>query len=189
MTTSASPSPHAAFETVLRFWFEEIQPAQWWKVDTAFDASLAARFGELHAAAHQGELFAWRRDPRGRLAEVIVLDQFSRNIHRGSACAFASDPMALALAQEAVAGGHDQSLTPAERRFLYMPYEHSESRAVHVEAERLFAALGDPDAYDYELRHKAIIDRFGRYPHRNEALGRDSTPEELAFLAQPGSRF
>lgn len=176
-------------EQVLDFWFTEIEPAQWWKVDPAFDAALGARFGELHRAAHLGELWGWRREPRGRLAEILVLDQFSRNMHRGTAQAFASDAMALALAQEAVAGGHDAALTPQQRVFVYLPYMHSESRAVHEQAERLFAALGLGNHLDYELRHKAIIDRFGRYPHRNEVLGRTSTPEELEFLTQPGSSF
>jgi len=176
-------------EQVLRFWFSEITPAQWWKVDPAFDAAITERFGALHQAAHQGELSEWRRDPRGRLAEVIVLDQFSRNMYRGTARAFASDGIALVLAQEAVAGGHDRALALNERVFLYMPYMHSESRLVHVQAERLFAALGIASNHDFELRHKAIIDRFGRYPHRNEVLGRQSTPEELQFLSEPGSRF
>jgi len=177
------------FEQVLHFWFAEIAPDQWWSVDPTLDAAIAERFGALHAAAHLGELYAWRETPRGRLAEIIVLDQFSRNIYRGSARAFASDAMALALAQEAVASGHDAALSPQERAFLYLPYMHSESRAVHVEAERLFAALGMPSNYDFELRHKAIIDRFGRYPHRNQVLGRPSTPEELQFLTEPGSHF
>jgi len=174
---------------VLSFWFAEIEPAQWWKVDPAFDEGIQARFGELHRSAHLGELWPWRSAPLGRLAEVIVLDQFSRNIHRGTAQAFASDAMALALAQEAVAGAHDLALPVEKRAFLYMPYQHSESRLVHIEAERLFASLGLRDHHDFELRHKAIIDRFGRYPHRNPALGRASTPEELEFLEQPGSRF
>lgn len=177
------------FDDVLRFWFAEIDPAQWWKVDPSFDAAIRERFGELHRAAHLGELWEWRTEPRGRLAEIIVLDQFSRNIYRGTARAFASDPMALALAQEAVAGAHDSVLAPQERAFLYMPYQHSESCLVHVEAERLFRALALSNYHDYELRHKAIIDRFGRYPHRNETLGRESSPEDLEFLQQPGSRF
>jgi uncharacterized protein (DUF924 family) len=177
------------FEQILHFWFVETPPAQWWRVDPAFDAAIRERFGVLHAAAHAGELYEWRQDPRGRLAEVIVLDQFSRNMYRGTARAFASDATALVLAQEAVAGGHDAALPQQERVFLYMPYMHSESRVVHVQAERLFAALGMPSNHDFELRHKAIIDRFGRYPHRNEILGRQSTPEEVQFLSEPGSRF
>ncbi len=176
-------------DTVLAFWFEEIEPRQWWAVDAAFDAAIRTRFGALHRAAAQGELWAWRSTPPGRLAEVIVLDQFSRNMHRETPLAFAADPMALALAQEAVAGGHDQALPPERRVFLYMPYMHSESAVVHEEAVRLFTALGIANNVDFELRHQAIITRFGRYPHRNAILGRPSTPDELAFLQQPGSRF
>jgi uncharacterized protein (DUF924 family) len=175
-------------DTVLHFWFKEITPAQWWKVDPNFDGLIAERFGALHASAAQGECFSWRGTPQGRLAEVIVLDQFSRNLHRGKAGAFACDAMALALAQEAVAAALDLALPVAERAFLYMPYMHSESRLIHVEAARLFAERA-PENLDFEMRHKAIVDRFGRYPHRNQALGRESTAEELAFLEEPGSRF
>jgi len=179
----------ATHEQVLAFWFEELKPADWWRADPAIDQLIADRFAGLHQSASQAELHAWRAQPRGRLAEVIVLDQFSRNIHRNTPLAFASDPMALALAQEAVAAGADQGFTQMERVFLYMPYMHSESRVIHVEAERLFRLNGKADNHDFELRHKAIIDRFGRYPHRNAILGRASTGEELAFLEQPGSRF
>ena len=177
------------FEEVLRFWFAEIAPSQWWKVDPAFDEAIAKRFASLHAAAAAGELYGWRVQPQGRLAEIVVLDQFSRNIYRGRTAAFASDPMALALAQEAVAGSHDAALPVDQRVFLYMPYMHSESRVIHTDAVRLFSSLDRPENYDFELRHKAIIDRFGRYPHRNAVLGRVSTPEELEFLNEPGSRF
>lgn len=172
------------------FWFQEITPQQWWKVDPAFDAALRQRFGPLHAQAAAYELWDWRGTPQGRLAEIIVLDQFSRNLFRGTPGAFAQDPLALALAQEAVAGGHDAALTqPIERTFLYMPYMHSESARVHVQAEQLFRLNGLPDNHDFELRHQAIIERFGRYPHRNAILGRTSTPEEVEFLKQPGSSF
>ena len=147
------------------------------------------RFSELHARAGRSELFEWRREPRGRLAEIIVLDQFSRNIYRGDARAYANDTVALALAQEAVAAEADRTLGPEERVFLYMPFMHSESRLIHEIAERLFKECGPKSNYDFELRHKAIIDRFGRYPHRNATLGRQSTAEELAFLAEPGSSF
>lgn len=174
---------------ILSFWFDECLPAQWWRVDPAFDASLRARFEPVHRAAALGELFGWRTTPAGRLAEIIVLDQFSRNLHRASAQAYAADPMALALAQEAVAGSHDMGLPPAQRMFMYMPFVHSESRVIHEVAAPLLHALGQPASLDSAVRHKAIIDRFGRYPHRNAVLGRASTAEELAFLRQPGSRF
>jgi uncharacterized protein (DUF924 family) len=174
---------------VLQFWFHEVTAAQWWKVDPAFDRLIAERFGELHQQACKAELFDWRADPHGRLAEVIVLDQFSRNIYRGQRGAFEADPLALALAQTAVATGDDLALSEAERAFLYMPYMHSESRRIHEVADVLFKERASTDSHQFELRHKAIIDRFGRYPHRNQILGRTSTPEELAFLATPGSSF
>jgi len=174
---------------IARFWFDETAPAQWWRADPAFDAQVRERFGALLLAALAGELHAWRATAEGRLAEVIVLDQFSRNIHRGTPGAFAADPMALALAQEAIAGGHDQALPVAQRAFLYMPYMHSESRAIHAIAEQLFATPGLEANRDSGLRHRAIIERFGRYPHRNAILGRLPTPEETEFLKQPGSGF
>ena len=176
-------------DEVLAFWFEEVRPEQWWAVDPAFDARVRARFGALLARAAAGELWAWRDTPGGRLAEVITLDQFPRNIHRGTPGAFACDPMALALAQEAVRAGALAALSPVQRSFLLLPYMHSESAAVHVQAEALYRAHAPANNLDFELRHKAIIDRFGRYPHRNAVLGRASTPEELDFLQQPGSSF
>ena len=179
----------AMHQEILDFWFTEISPAQWWAKDAKFDRLLTERFGDLHAQAARGELFGWRGTAAGRLAEVIVLDQFSRNLFRDSAAAFACDGMALVLAQEAIAADAEQALRPVERSFLYMPFMHSESLAIHEIAVRLFERNGIPGNLDFELRHKAIIERFGRYPHRNAALGRESTPEEREFLKQPGSRF
>ncbi len=179
-------SPH---EQVLRYWFVETDPKSWWIPDPAFDERIRGRFAALHAQAAQGELYGWRTEPRGRLAEIIVLDQFSRNLFRGSARAFAQDLAALTLAQEAISVDAHLALVPVERAFLLLPYMHSESRAIHVEAERLYREFAPPDNLHFELRHKAIVDRFGRYPHRNAALGRTSTPEELGFLGQPGSSF
>jgi uncharacterized protein (DUF924 family) len=177
------------FDEVLTFWFKEIEPRQWWVVDPEFDALLRARFlGHLQKAV-AGELYEWRLRPQGRLAEIIVLDQFSRNIHRGTPHAFAQDPQALTLAQEAVAAGALQALNEIERTFLLMPYMHSESRLVHVQAERLFKQFAPAGNYEFELKHKAIVDRFGRYPHRNQTLGRASSAEEFEFLKQPGSSF
>ena len=178
-----------AHADVLAFWFEEIEPSQWWAADPGFDARVRARFLPTLQQAARGECHAWRASPRGRLAEVIVLDQFPRNVYRGTAAAFAHDVVALVLAQEAVAAGGLERLAPAERTFLLLPYMHSESRSIHVEAERLFREWTPAENYDFELRHKAIVDRFGRYPHRNEMLGRVSSPEEVEFLEQPGSRF
>ena len=177
------------YSQVLSFWFVEIERKAWFRKDADFDGEIRARFGELHASACAAELFGWRVHPEGRLAEVIVLDQFSRNLFRDDARAFAQDPLALALAQEAIAVGAHEAGGDDERAFFYMPYMHSESRVVHDVALELFAEPGMEDNFRFEQRHKAIIDRFGRYPHRNAVLGRDSTAEELAFLEEKGSSF
>ncbi|RUR32476.1 DUF924 domain-containing protein [Vreelandella andesensis] len=176
-------------QAVLKFWFDELTPAQWFKKDPDMDQQIAARFGATHVQAAACECFEWRSHPQGRLAEIIVLDQFSRNIYRDDARAFASDGMALALAQEAVAHGADQTLSVTERSFLYMPYMHSESAKIHAIAMQLFNQPGLENNLDFEARHKVIIDRFGRYPHRNAVLKRASTLEEVDFLTQPGSAF
>ena len=175
--------------SILNFWFEELSPAQWWRVDPDLDKTIRERFSEVHRAASAGELFEWRADAQGRLAEIIVLDQFSRNMHRGTALAFACDPMALALAQEAVRCTADAALPAQQRAFLYMPYMHSESAVIHGHSERFFQAPGMEANYKAALQHKAIIDRFGRYPHRNKILGRESSAQEIEFLQQPGSSF
>lgn len=180
---------NVTYQDILNFWFNEIEPAKWWVKDAAFDNLLVERYGAVHHRATQCELYPWRVAAEGRLAEIIVLDQFSRNMFRDTALAFANDALALALAQESIACGADQSLTAQQRTFLYMPYMHSESAAIHVQAEKLYAANGLQDNYEFELKHKAIIDRFGRYPHRNKILGRASTDAERDFLAQPGSGF
>jgi uncharacterized protein (DUF924 family) len=177
------------YQDVLNFWFQEIGEAGWWRGDARLDRQITQRFAELHARATRCELYAWRTLPHGRLAEIIVLDQFSRNMFRDSARAFAYDSLALALAQEAIAAHVDEALNPVERSFLYVPFMHSESPAIHQIAVGLFHANGIEVNFDFELKHKEIIDRFGRYPHRNSALGRASTPGELEFLKQPGSRF
>ncbi|HEX4597502.1 MAG TPA: DUF924 family protein [Burkholderiaceae bacterium] len=174
-------------EEVIRFWFQEISPKQWWAREPAFDGELALRFGATHAAATRCELYAWREQPAGRLAEVVVLDQFSRNIHRDDPRSFAFDQLALGLAQEAVRSGADQAVPTGQRVFLYMPFMHSESAVIHEWAMTLFSALGSASNLASERRHKQIIDRFGRYPHRNRILGRPSTPEEVEYLAQDGS--
>lgn len=174
---------------VIRFWFEEITPSHWWKKDEEFDKEIEIRFSNIHRAANAGELFAWRDSVEGSLAEVIVLDQFSRNIYRDQAAAFASDALALVLAQEAIRRGQDQDLSPEKRAFLYMPFMHSESLAIHEQAVSLFSQTGMESNLNFEYRHKAIIERFGRYPHRNTILGRPSTQEEMVFLTEPGSSF
>ena len=176
-------------QSILHFWFTELTHKQHFAKDVALDETIRTRFGATLAAAARCELFAWRTTPEGRLAEVLVLDQFSRNVYRDSPQAFAQDALALALAQELVASGQDRSLPLALRSFAYMPYMHSESALVHTQAALLFAQPGLEDTLRFEQRHKEIIERFGRYPHRNAILGRESTPEELAFLREPGSGF
>lgn len=174
---------------VIDFWFNEIDSKLWFKKDDEFDRLLQEKFtATLHSAA-KSELFDWRASAAGRLAEVIVLDQFSRNFYRGSAQAFANDPLALALAQEAVAAGADQELPVEQRSFLYMPYMHSESLKVHDVAVSLFTRLGREDTLKYEHLHRDIIVKFGRYPHRNQVLGRESSDAEIEFLRKPGSSF
>jgi uncharacterized protein (DUF924 family) len=177
------------YKQIVSFWFEEIEPALWWKKDDAFDALLIERFSEVHAQATRGELFEWRKEPTGRLAEIIVLDQFSRNMFRDSALAFTHDSMSLALSQEAIACRADQALTPVQRSFLYMPFMHSESLKIHQVAVELFRKNGIQNNLDFEFSHKKIIEKFGRYPHRNKVLGRQSTAEEIEFLTRPGSSF
>jgi len=176
-------------EEILAFWFEQTPAVRRWKKDPAFDSLIRSRFATVHMRATCCELFAWRDSARGRLAEIILLDQFSRNMFRDSAQAFAHDPLALALAQEAVARGADQQLDAEQRSFLYMPYMHSESLLIHQKAVELFRRNGFSNNLDFELKHQAILERFGRYPHRNALLGRESTAEELLFLQQPGSSF
>ena len=177
------------YQDVLEFWFDELTPKDWFTGGEEIDALIEIRFSDLHQSAAQGELFEWRQNAQGRLAEIIVLDQLSRNIGRNSPAAFSADPMALALAQEAVAGGFDHQLNEQQKSFLYMPYMHSESLLVHEQAVELFSQTGLEHNLDFEFKHKVIIERFGRYPHRNEVLGRTSTPEEVEFLQQPGSSF
>jgi uncharacterized protein (DUF924 family) len=180
-------------QSILHFWFTELTEKQHFAKDAALDALIAQRFGATLEAGSRCELFGWRNakehGPAGRLAEIIVLDQFSRNVWRDTPRAFAQDALALALAQELVARGDDAQLPLAQRRFAYMPYMHSESIVVHQEALRLFAQAGLEDNLRFERSHLAILERFGRYPHRNAILGRASTPEELAFLQEPGSSF
>ncbi len=174
---------------VLSFWFEELDSKRRFAKDAALDALIGQRFGAHLQAAARGELSHWRSDAAGRLAEIIVLDQFSRNIHRDTPLAFAHDAQALTLAQELVAGGGDAALPLSQRAFAYMPYMHSESLAVHAQALPLLSQPGLENTLNFLHRHTDILRRFGRYPHRNAILGRVSTPQELAFLQEPGSSF
>ncbi|MDN5861963.1 MAG: DUF924 domain-containing protein [Salinisphaera sp.] len=174
---------------VLTFWFEQIKPKQWWTASRKLDETIRTRFGMLWQQASAGELFAWRSDAKGQLAEIILLDQFSRNIHRNTPQAFAQDGMALVLSQEARHAGALDDLDEGGRTFLLMPYMHSESALVHAQAEPLFRQYASASSYKFLLRHTAIVDRFGRYPHRNDILGRASTEDETKFLKLPGSSF
>ena len=178
-----------SYEKILQFWFHDTEPKLWWKKDLQFDQLVKDGFQETLEQAIRGELSAWRDYPLGRLAEIIVLDQFSRNIYRDSAQAFSQDAQALSLAQEAVRMKADKELSAKQNAFLYMPYMHSELPEIHEQAVRLYSAVGLEGNLDFEMKHKAIIDRFGRYPHRNEVLGRQSTAEEIEFLQRPGSSF
>ena len=179
----------ATAEDILSFWFEEIESKFWFKKDDAFDALIRDRFLSTYHAGIAGELFSWRTSAQGRLAEIIVLDQFPRNLFRESAQAFFADNQALVLAQEAVNAGALDELEARQQPFLIMPYMHSESPLIHDQAVLLFSRPGLEFNLDFEYRHKEIIDRFGRYPHRNDLLGRESTPEEVEFLNEPGSSF
>jgi uncharacterized protein (DUF924 family) len=176
---------------VLAFWFgpaDERRP-EWFRKDDAFDAQIRERFGAQVEQALAGALREWADSTDGALARVLLLDQFTRNIFRGKPRAFAGDALALEAARAIVVHGHDMQLSPLRRVFVYLPYEHAEDRAVQHESLRLFEALGDPDFLDYARRHAALVERFGRFPHRNAILGRASTPEEIEFLKQPGSGF
>ena len=173
--------------------------AQWFQKDEAFDAMLRQRFGATVEAARTGRLDAWAENAEGRLALLIVLDQFSRNVFRGRPESFAADAQALALALEGIERGHDQAVPPMARIFCYLPLEHAEDPELQARSVALFAALAaapgaEPKAFfdntsDYAVKHQVVIDRFGRFPHRNAILGRDSTPEEVEYLRQPGSGF
>ncbi|WP_320823100.1 DUF924 family protein [Reinekea sp.] len=177
------------YDDVLTFWFSEIEPKTWWVKDQDFDRLIEQRFSALHTQANQGELFAWRDTAKGRLAEIIILDQFSRNMFRDTPKAFRSDPLALALAQEAVAQGRHHELSGMEKSFMFMPYMHSESLLIHDSAVALFEENGIQGSLSSALRHRQILEQFGRYPHRNIILQRASTSDELEFLTQPGSSF
>lgn len=177
------------YKDVIKFWFEDINPAKWWIKDSEFDQTIITRFSELHQRAIAGELFHWRRSAEGRLAEIIILDQFSRNMFRDTPRAFFYDNMALVLAQEAIAFGADKELSQLQCSFVYLPFMHSESAIIHQQAVFLYQGNDIQTNLDFELQHQAIIEQFGRYPHRNTILGRESTVEELAFLDTPDSSF
>jgi uncharacterized protein (DUF924 family) len=199
---------HEAQQAILSFWFGELDgqgrsdPAhaeRWWRRDPAFDDEVRQRFGALVEAALDGQLDDWSDQAHGCLAHVLLLDQMTRNIFRGSARAFDGDGRALIVAEGAIARGFDKLLAADPRGFLYMPLMHAEDLLAQNRAVELFQALRDDQpaehhergqiALDFAIRHRDIVERFGRFPHRNELLGRESTAEEREFLTQPGSRF
>ena len=178
------------YSDIIDFWFKEIDSSLWFKKDKNFDQNVRSRFSSVLNLASRGELTPWRSSPEGALAEIIVLDQFSRNIYRDLPEAFAQDRLALKCALDAVAQGFDKKLKVGMRTFMYMPFMHTEDKEVHARAIELFSSPDmPPESLKFELLHKKIIDQFGRYPHRNHILGRVSTPEELEFLKQPNSGF
>ncbi|MBE0367926.1 DUF924 domain-containing protein [Pseudoalteromonas sp. MMG013] len=174
------------YQDIYNFWFVTCSESDWWQKSAHFDIKIKSQFMVHYRMAVQGELAHWRADPVGTLCEIIVLDQFSRNMFRDTPEAFSADPLALCLAQNAIDKGFDKRLNDTELSFLYMPFMHSESKIIHQQAEQLFRALPN---YEFELSHKRIIDRFGRYPHRNQILSRVSNDEELQFLMEAGSSF
>ena len=195
-----APLPPDA-RAVLDFWFGEPTSAtygsnrvEWFRKDPTFDASIRDRFGALIERGLRGELEGWAATPLGALAQVIVLDQFTRNVFRDTPRAFAGDARALNAARAMVGARQDDALPPFQRAFAYLPFEHAEGIEMQHEAVRLHARLAELDAeqasgLDYAERHRAIVERFGRFPHRNAILGRQSTPEEIEFLKTPGSGF
>ena len=177
------------YEDVLSFWFDDIEPSKWWVKDVEFDNFIVDKFLTIHEQANSCELFEWRKSAKGRLAEIIVLDQFSRNMYRDSPKAFLSDKLALALSQEAISLGKHLELNQIERSFIYLPYMHSESLKIHDVAVELYKSNGIDANLEFEIKHRDIIKQFGRYPHRNIILNRKSTDEEVEFLKQAGSSF
>ncbi len=177
------------YQEILKFWFEEIEPSQWWIRDEQLDQAIVERFSNIHTKAIRCELYEWRNTTEGRLAEIIVLDQFSRNMFRESPLSFAYDSLALALSQEAVLLGVDKELNSAQRSFIYLPFMHSESIEIHKVAMSLYQKNGIQSNLAYEVKHKEIIEKFGRYPQRNKTLGRVSTDKEIEFLKQHGVGF
>jgi uncharacterized protein (DUF924 family) len=190
-----------AADEVLAFWFGAPGSPEygrtldkWFRKDERFDREIVTRYGTLIEQALAGELALWSDEPRSALAHIVVLDQFTRNVYRDSPRAFAGDARALAAARALVATGGDETLLPVQRSFVYLPFEHAEDLQAQNEGVALFERLAASDArmsgaLDWACRHQVVIARFGRFPHRNAVLGRTSTPEELEFLQQPGSRF
>ncbi|MEG3640017.1 DUF924 family protein [Magnetococcus sp. PR-3] len=176
-------------EDILTFWFETLKPVDWFRKSEPLDQQIVTDFMPAHEQLVAGELVAWRDQPAGWLAQIILLDQFSRNMFRGSPQSFAYDALALFLAQQAIHEGIADSFPHAQRTFIYMPYMHSESLLIQKQGLILFATVENPRTFSFAQQHHDIIARFGRFPHRNALLGRASSAEEQAFLQQPGSSF
>ncbi len=189
MHAERSEMPDARVREILDFWFAPGAEARWFETDAAFDREIEGRFRADHERAAAGALTGWESRPEGALALVILLDQFPRNMFRGGARAFVTDDAALAAAERAIANGFDQTLPMARRKFLYVPFQHSESRDRQRRSVELCRGLDQPKTLDFAERHLRVIERFGRFPHRNQVLGRTSTPEEEAFLAGPDAPY
>lgn len=184
---NAEPAPDPRAQSILEFWFRgNEERKEWFRKDPAFDDEIRARFLALHEEGARGALSDWKRSARECLALVVLLDQFPRNMFRDRARAFATDPLALGAARHAIASGYDRSVNDVERTFLYLPFEHSENLADQETALKLFEGHAN---YEWARKHWEIVQRFGRFPHRNAVLGRHSTPAELEFLKGPGSSF
>ena len=177
------------YPDILYFWFEQISSDEWFKYDEMLDLKMVEKFIAIHSKAISGELFKWREEPLGRLAEIILIDQFSRNIYRDDPKAYSSDGMALALAEEVIRDNIHLNFETKHKQFLYMPFMHSESKSIHEIAVKLFSEPGLEKSLSYELSHKRVIDQFGRYPERNAILGRFSTPEEEIYLMNSSMPF
>jgi uncharacterized protein (DUF924 family) len=188
-TPSRWNTPDGWVTEILQFWFEEIAREAWFCKDEAFDQRLRERFLAHHEHVAALPISNCVCEARTAIAAVVALDQFPRNMFRGTPRAFASDAQALAIAERAIANGFEAQLSRDQRTFLYLPYEHAEGLQAQVRSVALMATLNDPELSQSALAHKEIVDRFGRFPHRNVILGRTSTPQEIAFLAQPGSAF
>ena len=178
-----------AVDDVIRFWFEVLSPRDWYGAPENVDAEIRSRFGGLYEVLEDHVPQDWLANPRGLLAAILVLDQFPRNMFRGRPQAFATDAEALALSKEALSTRADMALPPKQRAFIYLPFQHAENSDDQVRSVGLFTALGSPLNLDYAIRHQEVVERFGRFPHRNATLGRHSTEEEKAFLKEPGSSF
>lgn len=176
-------------EDVLKFWFEELSYEHWFTPSAELDRECARRFQDTHLALSRHVDDVWRASPRNWLAVILLFDQLPRNMYRGSPLAFATDGLALREAKLAIGASADMAVPPEWRAFFYMPFEHSENLADQTTAVKLFTELGEPNYLDYAIRHREVIEQFGRFPHRNAIVGRRSTPAEEAYLAQPGAGF